>query len=105
QAVEAALNERDAILRSIEETKHSEEKNLKRIEEMRSQIATLETRAQTLESMIRQAERDAETTRKQAKEEADAYRKSVAEQAEAERVAVKKNAEAQAAAHVQSAEA
>jgi hypothetical protein len=103
--LQATLQERDAVLRSIEETKQSEDKNLQRIEELRTQISTLEARSQGIEGMIRQAEQDAEATRRRAKEEAEQHRKTIAEQIEAERQAVRKNTEAQAMAHVQAAEA
>jgi len=90
----AVLGEQEHLKRTIEDIKQSESKNIRRIEELKSTIQTLENKAQGIEGVIRQSEVDAETIRHIARETA-----------ESEREAVRKNAEAQAAAQIQAAEA
>lgn len=93
--IEKARLEEEAFRRSIEEIKQSEEKNIRRIEELRSQISMLEGKASGIELSLKQAELDADAIRREGQKATDQYRTSVQAQIEDERVVMRANVEAE----------
>lgn len=102
--IEKARTEEASFRRAIEEAKQSEETNIRRIEELRSQVSMLEGKASGIELSLKQAELDADAIRREGQKAADQYRTSVQVQIEDERAAMRKNIETEMQSRLSAAE-